>query len=269
MDLNDVQRAAIKLALAKLDSDREHKHEMALIKRLIGEVGAKQVQALYREYVQANKDARKNGGALLSPDAADYWQEAQATLAYGAMVYANPSNGGYGNREKALSRKCEELGASFSSRVPQNEQGKFRQYVDGDPDHWDDRWHNTRDGFFPLLDASFSSAVPVVSNAMGEAQRIVLYGVLDQEQKQERSRNVQRITHCLDRFREERSAQELKLTKAAANARKAAEKAKKESERKAAIERGDQKATKAKRARGFQVVGELFDIPAERRGGAK
>ncbi len=263
MDFDDVQRAGIKLALDKLHSDEEYKHEMALIRRLVGDNGAKQVQALYREYVQANKDVRQNGGAMLSAEAADYWQDAQSALAYGAMVYANPSNGGYGKRERALSRKCEELNASFSSRVPQNEQGKFKQYVDGDPGNWDPRWHNTRDGFFPLLNASFSSTLPMIPNAMGEAQRIVLGSMLEEPAvPEERSRNVKRISHYLNRFREERSAEELKLLKVV-------EKKRKEAERKAAIERGDQKATKAKRARKFKVVRDIFEMPAKRRGGAK
>jgi len=252
MTLNDVERAVIARALDALVKDPAHKHSADLIRRIAGDDAAAQVALLKADFVAANKSAKQDGGSLLSASAADYWREAQATLSYGGMVLANPSPG----RETVLSRKCENLQASFDGRVPDSEKGKFRPYKDGDPDNWDDRWHNTRDGFFPLLEVGFKGSAPV-PNPLGEAQLRVLASLIEPED-QDRSVIVQRLGGILHRYSEKgrldeeaRQNRERKLQVSSAKSEAAK---KKKAARAAKIAAGDQRATKALRGRKLKTV---------------
>lgn len=252
MTLNDVERAVIARALDALVKDPAHKHKADLIRRIAGDDAAAQIALLKADFVAANKAAKQGGGSLLSASAADYWREAQATLSYGGMVLANPSPG----REKVLSRKCENLLASFDGRVPDSEKGKFRPYIDGDPDNWDDRWHNTRDGFFPLLEVGFKGSVPV-PNPLGEAQLRVLASLTEPE-GQDRSVIVQRLGGILHRYTEqgrlEEEERQNRERKTRASSAKAEAAQKRKADRAAKIAVGDQKATKALRGRKLKTV---------------
>lgn len=260
--LNDVQRVAIQRALNTLASKPDYHHPAALIARIAGQKAVAEVAKLKSEFVAANKAAKDHGGAMLSASAADYWQEAQAALAYGRMVMANPSRG----REIALSKKCEDLLAGFDGRVPDSEKGKFVQYVDGDAGSWDDRWHATVDFFFPLLSSSFVTSVPI-KNPQSEAQCIVLTGLLDVPSEADRARNVSRLSDVLDRLSEERTAAEHKLAARAVSqavaARKEQEKTAKQKRHAELVAQGDQKATKRRRKRDYKPVLGLFAVPAK------
>lgn len=257
MSLTDVERALIERALDRLAQGDEHAHKISLIERIAGKAAADEVRALRKDYKEANDAAKEHGGAMLSAEAADYWQEARGVLAYGAMVMANPSRG----RELALSRKCEHLLASFEQRVPAIEHGKFRQYRDGDGANWDDRWHNTIDGFFPLLESHYSGSVPI-SDPMAEAQRTILGGLLSGPSP---AANVNRLSGVLRSIAAERNAEEAKLREKLARQKRADANSEKNARKKAAaarhqakVDAGDQQATRARRARKMKPVDALF-----------
>ncbi|WP_156348283.1 hypothetical protein [Sphingomonas sp. Leaf34] len=155
-----------------------------------------------------------------------------------------------------LSRKCENLLASFDGRVPDSEKGKFRPYIDGDPDNWDDRWHNTRDCFFPLLEVGFKGSAPV-PNPLGEAQLRVLASLVEPD-GQDRSVIVQRLGGILQQYTEKgRLAEEARQNrerKVHVSSAKSEAAQKRKAARAAKIAAGDQKATKALRGRKLKTV---------------
>jgi len=262
--LSDVRRAAIERALKTLEAKPKYVHPMALITRVAGDDAAKEVTELAKEYREANKDAKENGGALLSDEAADYWQEAQGVLRYAKIALAG--NDPNFRKEKSLARKCERLEESFDARVPDSDKRKFVQYDPQSLEAQDDRWNWTVDGVFPLLSPQFNESVPV-ENPVGEAQRVVLMGLLDERLPEEQVTNASRLSSMLMRFSEAHEAQVRKAGsvafKKAQAAKKKAEAAKKQVIREAKIAAGDQQATKASRSQRLKAVDDLFAVPAK------
>jgi len=231
--LDNVQRAAIELALKTLDENSEYKHRAAIIIQVAGEEAAEDVTELAKEYRDANAAAKANSGAMLSAEAADYWREAQGVLALGRRVKSIGSREG----EKDLSRKCERLEESFSARVPLAEQGKFIQHHLEDGLGWDDRWHYTEDFAFPLLSPQFNDSLPV-KNPVGEAQRVVLAALLTEREPDAQAINIKRLRSMFSEFRDEREAQVVKenlaIVRTGERHRKSAKRYAKKMEREAA-----------------------------------
>ena len=224
--LDNVQRAAIERALNKLNSSPNYSHKMAIIERVAGKAAAKEVADLTAEYRDANDQAKLHGCAMLSGEAADYWQEAQGVLSYGRLALSMGSRAA----EKALSRRCELLEESFAERVPEHEQRKFVIYDvqaewQNGAEGYDNRWDWTQDFRFPLLSPQFTDSLPV-RNPVGEAQRVVLAGLLDPPAPAEQAANVSRLESMLariadDRSEFEKSVEKRKNAKIQAAARKA------------------------------------------------
>jgi predicted component of type VI protein secretion system len=178
MEITEENRILIAQLVQTLANDLEYNHSMATIKRIAGAEAARMIVEQRADLIQANKDAANNGGAALSAEAADYWEEAQKVLAYGRLALSG--NDRKHKKNRALSQKCEKLAESFEARVPQNEKGKFITYDVCDPNTvWDDRWHWTADHTFPILHPQFLHQSGRISNTKGEAQRIVLSSLLD------------------------------------------------------------------------------------------
>jgi len=248
--LDNVQRAAIERALNKLNSSPNYSHTMAIIERVAGKAAAMEVAALTAEYRGANAEAKLQSRALLSAEAADYWQEAQGLLAQGRLVLSKGSR----EAEKAFSHKCEQLNESFAERVPEHEQRMFvihdvqtewRHGADG----YDDRWAATIDHPFPLLNPSFNDCLPV-KNPVGEAQRVVLAGLLDQREPEAQVVNVKRLRRMFSDFMDVRQERDAKENRARAKVgdrhRRSAERYAKKMEREA--KKAARQAAKAAKA---------------------
>ena len=247
MELDEVQIAGLARALATLEAIPDYEHPMALLRRLGGSEVVEAINILRTEYVAANKVAKSGGVALLSADAAEYWQEAQGVLAYGRLVMSMGSRAA----EKALSRKCEALEESFTARVPLTEQGRFLVH-DINGGNWDDRWHSTVDFSFPLLRPDLGGGL-AYQQPMAEAQRTVLSAIVRPvPDAQVQQANVERRSNYL---------RELARGETLALAKLQKEKAKEQAseDRKAKIAAGDQKATKRIRKRDYKIVTDLFD----------
>ncbi len=208
--LDNVQRATIERALNKLNSAPDYSHKMAIIERVAGKEAAKEVTALTAEYRDANAEAKLQSRSMLSAEAADYWEEAQGLLAQGRLVLSKGSR----EAEQELSHKCERLNESFAERVPEREQQKFIIYdVQAEWRHgaagYDDRWNSTMDHRFPLLSPAFNDSMPV-KNPVGEAQRVVLAGLLDQREPDAQVINIKRLRAMFSDFIDARQARDVK-----------------------------------------------------------
>lgn len=239
--LDDVQRAAIELALDTLDAQPDYRHSSALIIRIAGNEVAAQVAGLATEYREANKAAKEQSGALLSAEAADYWQEAQGVLRYAKVVQAG--NDRDFKKEKTLSRKCERLEESFAARVPDFDKPKFVQFDPQSLDAQDERWNWCVDGNFPLLHEQFRETMPF-RNPVGEAQRTVLNGLLDEREPAVQTANVSRLRLMLSGFIDERQERNRKENVALTRRVEATKK-----RREAAAKRAARKAKKAEKDR--------------------
>lgn len=265
--LSDVQRAMVSRALKKLDADPTYVHPIAIIRDAAGVAAAREVTELTGEYREANKAAKENGGAMLSGEAADWWQDAQGVLAYGRLALSQGSRAA----EKRLSQKCERLAESFDARVPEQDKRKFVVYdVQAEwalgGDGYDDRWNWTVDHRFPLLDPQFQESIPV-ENPVGEAQRVILMGLLDEREPEEQVANSSRLTAMLTRFTEAYEAGERKADSTAYKKQKAAQKKAEAAKAKAILDAkiaaGDQQATKTRRGNRLKLVDSVFELPAK------
>lgn len=176
MELTEVERATLSLALSALESDPDATLPTAAINNILGLEWKGRIAEQRSVYVDANKASMSNA-ALLSSGAQDYWNEARRVLAYGRLVLSMGSR----KAEKTLSRKCEALDESFPARVPDREKSMFlisRHVFTLDPDDYDDRWAWTIDGEFPLLRREFLTGCTVVANPLREAQMDILAEVL-------------------------------------------------------------------------------------------
>ncbi|WP_156347442.1 MULTISPECIES: hypothetical protein [unclassified Sphingomonas] len=258
--LNDVQRAQVASALKTLEENDGYSHPVATIIRIAGKQVAMQIAQLETDYRNANDAAKEHGGAMLSPEAADYWQEAQGVLRYARIALAG--NDPKYRKEKALARKCERLEEGFAARVPDCDKPKFVQYDPQSLNTQDERWNWTVDGPFPLLSEHFNGSLPI-ANPKAEAQRVVLATLVDQDMvEDQRPKNVSRLEAMLRRALDERTVVEEKAQAvAAAKADKATKREKKEKLKKAKealIASGDQKATKGKRSGQYGLVSDAF-----------
>lgn len=192
MELTNVQRALLQRAVQTLLDQPEYAHPLKALAELSSRDVTDEIKRRRGMYVSANREVEELGPALLSPEAALYWKEAQRVLAHGNLVLARGSR----KMEKSHSRACEALEERFDERVPNSDKPKFVRYDLNRPDLWDDRWHACVDWYFPLLRQDLQTA-KVIANPMGQAQLDVLRELLAEPvasvDQTERQRLLERV----------------------------------------------------------------------------
>lgn len=173
MELTDVQRALLQRAAQTLLNQPDYAHPLKALAELSSRDVTEEIKRRRRMFVNANREVQDLGSALLSPEAALYWKDAQRVLAHGKLVLDRGSR----KMEKSHSLACEALEEHFDERVPDADRSKFVRYDPNRPDLWDDRWHACVDWYFPLLRRDLQTA-KAIANPMGKAQLDVLRELL-------------------------------------------------------------------------------------------
>lgn len=248
-----IQRAAARQALVPLCNNATFSHKTALLRRTFGENIVLEIKKEEREAKEYNKAAKEQGGAILTPEAATYWDEVQKLIKRGMAAQEKGDQAAVDEVNKA----SESLAASFDSRVPDHDKPKFKKLdQQRHAETWDERWSYV-EHVPPLLCDEFSSAFRI-ENVSNHAQQIVLLAlaqppsddaiIINMVETGLALRKLASETRALDRVKELKQIFRKHATK---ETKKAAAKARKETREKMGMPKLRPK---------LKVVDGLFDV---------
>jgi len=170
--VTEIQRAAARLALIPLCEDATFAHPTQMLRRTFGDEVVKDIKRETAQAKEYNELAEGKGGAILTPEAATYWDEVQKLIRRGMAAQARGDQAA----EEAISREAENLASSFESRVPDQDKPKFKHHdILNSAATWDERWSYVEHDP-PLLGEAFSSSFRIEKVA-NHAQQTVLFAL--------------------------------------------------------------------------------------------
>ena len=170
--VTEIQRAAARLALIPLCEDATFAHPTQMLRRTFGDEVVKDIKRETAQAKEYNELAEGKGGAILTPEAATYWDEVQKLIRRGMAAQARGDQAA----EEAISREAENLASSFESRVPDQDKPKFKHHdILNSAATWDERWSYVEHDP-PLLGEAFSSSFRTEKVA-NHAQQTVLFAL--------------------------------------------------------------------------------------------